>query len=362
MIANKIIPLASLPSRSDIIYVDHSMMSTFSTCEEKGRLSYVEHFRPIDERPPLIFGSAFHAGVARLYAAYTARESDPLREAELAFIQEAKSKGPNSLPISGDSPERRSVERGLNLLRAYALKWRKQDVNWEDVANPDDGSLYIEIGFAIYVREWRGHPVVNVGKIDRIRRNRVDGRLYGWETKTTTSSVGAYANQIRPNHQLTSYKWAASELLGFDLAGMMLDITFVSDRKIGGKFSDGIDPEKDFGRVETRRSKVDVEEYLYDLNLFIEDFLGRRESRLRRWHRNAPAACFMYGGCHFRDACTSNLNPMILRNKYKIERWEPWKGIIPESQESPSPKTDSTLVSSSRVPAESPGSSTDTTT
>jgi|SRR5215510_15897799 len=339
----KIIPLETLPHREDIIYVDHSIMSTFSTCEEKGRLQYVEHLRPIDAQPPLIFGSAFHAGVARLYAAYTDGHPEPLEQAELAFIQEAREAGPKSLPLSGDGPERRSVERGLNLLRAYGRKWAKQDVNWRDVRDPH-GNLYIEIGFAIYVMDWNGRPVVLVGKIDRIRENRLDTRLYGWETKTTTSSVSAYVNQIRPNHQLTSYKWAASELLGLDLAGMILDVTFVSDRKIGGKFPDGVDPEKDFGRVETRRSAVDIQEFLYDLDLFIRRFLGRQDENLRRWHRNAPAACFMYGGCHFRDACTSNLNPAIMRNKYKREVWEPWKGILLESH---SPATPGTSVSSS---------------
>src|SRR6267142_3647012 len=263
---NKIIPLRDLPRREDIIFIDHSMHSAFGTCEEKARLSYVEHLRPRDEKPPLVFGSAFHAGIAELYTATSsgASPSEALHRAELAFIAEAKERGRNSLPISGDSPERRSVERGLNLLRAYALRWRKNDLEWEDIRNPADGRFYIEIGFAVYLMDWHGRPVVFVGKIDRLRRNRVEGNIWGWETKTTTSSVGSYLNQIRPNHQLTSYKWGASELLGINLAGMILDVTFVSDRKIGGKFPDGIDPEKDFGRGETRRSSTDVEEFLYD--------------------------------------------------------------------------------------------------
>jgi hypothetical protein len=340
---NKIIPLHDLPSREDIIFVDHSMHSTFATCEEKARLSYVEHRRPKNIPPPLVFGSAFHAGVARLYIATSEGHGDPIGQAELAFIQEARQRGGASLPISGDSSERRSVERGLNLLRAYAQRWKKNDALWEDIKNPVDESYYIEIGFAVYLMDWKGRPVVYVGKIDRIRRNRVERNLWGWETKTTTSSVGAYTNQIRPNHQLTAYKWGASELLGFDLAGMILDVTFVSDRKIGGKFPDGIDIEKDFGRVETRRSRTDIEEFLYDLNLFVVDFLSRRDSGMRRWHRNAPAACFMYGGCHYRRACETNLNPAILNNDYIIERWEPWKGIVESASVQPTIESPSTL-------------------
>lgn len=351
---DKIIPLRDLPKREDIIFIDHSMHSAFATCEEKARLSYVEHLRPRAEKPPLVFGSAFHAGIAELYIAKSSGASpeDAIRSAELAFIAEAKDKGRDALPISGDSPERRSVERGLNLLRAYALRWRGADITWEDVRNPADGKFYIEIGFAVYLMDWNGRPVVFVGKIDRIRRNRVEGNLWGWETKTTTSSVGAYINQVRPNHQLTSYKWGASELLGVDLAGMILDVTFVSDRKIGGKFPDGIDPEKDFGRAETRRSRTDIDELLYDLRLFATDFLSRQDSGIRRWHRNAPAACYMYGGCYFRDACSSNLNPAKMRNEYKVERWVPWKEIL-ESQRAetaaPSSSPDASPTSSTTL-------------
>jgi hypothetical protein len=244
-----------------------------------------------------------------------------LENARRAFTM-AASKG--GLPLSADSIESRSIERGLNILDAYFNeKWKRNDLNWKGIRGAD-GQPYIEIGFSLYFMEWNGVPVVCVGKIDRIMESRLDAHAYGWEVKTTKSGVNRYVEQVRPNHQLTCYKWAMRELIQMDIAGMILDVTHISDRKIGGKFENGVDVENDFARVETRRSDTDVDEFLFDLKLKTTDYLSRRDSNLKRWNRNAPAACFMYGGCHFRDVCNSNLNSAILRNKYKVQPWHPF--------------------------------------
>lgn len=321
----------------NVIYVDHSTLSTFATCEEKGRLAYVEHLCPLETGKPLIFGSAFHAAVAAVYSNSSKKlERDEINIiARAAFLEEVRKAGPDTLPLSADSDEKRSVERGLYLIDAYIEKWAPQDVNWEDVLRPDTGEPYVEMGFAVYLMEWQGYSVLVVGKVDRIRRNRVDAQLYNWETKTTGSAVSYYVQQTRPNHQITIYKWAVQEFLKLNVAGTILDVIHVSDRKIAGKFPNGIDIEKDFARVETRRSITDVEELLFDLKHKTKQFLDLKASGLRRWHRNAPAACYMYGGCHFRDICNSNLNPQIVANKYKKEVWEPWTIADPEATKSP---------------------------
>lgn len=323
-----------------VIFVDHSIHSTFSTCEEKGRLGYIEHKVPIDESPPLVFGSAFHAAVASLYSNVDLPLEEAIVIAQKAFIDERQTK-PGALPmVSTAGTNRRSVERGYYLVKYYAERWRSQDVQWKDITYTDkktgEVKPYVEIGFSIYFMDWRcpvcGQliPVVYVGKMDRLRHYRVDNNAYVWETKTTARGLGAFMEQVRPNHQLTGYKWAAKELLGLDVKGVWFDAIFVSDRKVGGKFEHGIDIEKDFARLETRRSATDIAEFLYDLKLFTERYLARRDSGLRRWHRNAPAACYMYGGCHYREACNSNLNEAIMRNKYKFHEWHPWEHDAPK--------------------------------
>lgn len=320
----------------NVIFVDHSTLATVGICQEKGRLAYVEHLQPLVVGPPLVFGTAFHAAVAAYYTAISKKlsSSECHQQAQAAFLKEIREAGPDALPLSADSEEKRSIERGLYLIEAYIKKWAPYDVNWEDVIRPDTGEPYIEVGFAVYFMDWHGIPVVFVGKEDRIRRNRIDGNIYVWETKTTSGAVSYYVQQVRPNHQLTGYKWATQELLGLNVAGVILDVVHISDRKVGGKFPNGIDIEKDFGRVETRRSPTDVEEFLYDLRLKTTEYLTLKESGQKRWIREAPAACYMYGGCHFRDICNSNLNPTIIASKYRIRRWEPWDVTGPQLMKS----------------------------
>lgn len=298
----------------EVIYVDHSMLATHSTCEEKGRLGYIEHLRPNIVKPSLAFGGAFHAAVATYYM------DGSVDAAKRAFHDYVK-KTPGVLPLSADTDERRSVERGIYLIEAYAEKWKKMDAQWENIIRKDEP--LIEIGFSVYFMDWKGVPVVCVGRIDRVRRNRVDGQAYVIDTKTSSGSVKFYSEATRPNHQLTTYKWACEELLGIQIAGGILDVVYVSERKMDGKYPRGINIDEDFGRFETRRSKVDVDEFLYDLKRKTTKFLELRDSGIRRGERN-DSACRMYGGCHFRDACASNLNPAILRSKYKVEKWHPW--------------------------------------
>lgn len=321
-----------LKNDDSVIYVDHSILSTVGACKEKGRLAYVEHLRPAKEAPPLVFGSAFHAAIAEYYTCVSMqRDIDESKQlARAAFLDTVKQSPPGTLPLNADDEEKRSVERGLYLIDAYIDKWRAQDAHWQDVLNPLTNEPYIEVGFAHFFQMWKDKPVLYVGKIDRIRRNRVDGQLYNWETKTTGGSVKNYMNQTRPNHQITGYNWIANEVLGLKIAGTILDVIHISDRKVQGKFHNGIDPEKDFDRAETRRSETDVREFLFDLHDAVEEFLTLRDSGKKRWHRNAPGACNMYGGCMFRDVCNSNINPRIIESLYKVQKWEPWV-LIPEN-------------------------------
>lgn len=306
----------------DPIYVDYSIFSTLLTCEEKARLSYVEHLRSIDEPLSLGFGSAFHAGVESYWRTGT------VQDARAGFLTEIKRRG-TALPISMDADEKRSVERGIYLLECYIEKY--QGETYEVMRRPDDGKPYVELGFAVHFMDWKDQPVHYVGKIDSVKRSLVDGRVRNFELKTTSLGLSRYLEQVRPNHQVTGY-YLGAKSLGLDPAGTIWDCVYISDRKPdpkkGGWMTFGIDSEKDFGRRETRRSEVDVDEFLTDLRYATTRFLSLRDSKLRRWTRNAPAACYMYGGCQYLEVCATNLNENIIRSKFKVEKWAPWEGII----------------------------------
>ena len=139
---------------TDIIYLNYSTLSTFNTCREKARLSYIEHLAPIAEIPPLAFGSAFHEGIAEFYRTLPFKSRDEsLQHAKRGFINELK-KRDSHLPLALESEERRSIERGIALIEAYVERWKGE--SYEAVLRPDTNEPYVEIGFSVYLMEWNG--------------------------------------------------------------------------------------------------------------------------------------------------------------------------------------------------------------
>lgn len=322
----------------EIIYVDNTILSTFKTCEEKARLAYTEDWQTLKTAPALDFGGCFHAGIQGFYDAIADGKDREhcIVEAEHAFIKEWQARGGN-LPTSLEDDEKRSVERGLWMLKAYIAKWKNEVyVNHTD----NGGRPYTELGFSLYLMDWvrkgRRVPVMFVGRWDRIMRSRYDGKLWVFEVKTTSSGLTYFVLQVKPNHQITGYVYAAREILGLDVAGVVWDCAFVSSRKPNLKTNDhwlqvGIDFEKDFARQETRRTFQDLEEWLFDVRKATRDYLTLQDSGEPRWHRNAPTACHMYGGCQFRDVCASNNPSTILSSEFKKEKWKPWMGITEDA-------------------------------
>lgn len=332
----EVVPLAealTLEKEKQIIWIDFSTISAFAMCEEKARLSYIEHHSPNKRPRALSFGGAIHKGI-ETYEVLSAthpeiEEKERRQQGVLSFIQYCKDKCAD-LPIEMTSDEPRSLERGSYILEAYFEKYINEP--FVNVINRTIGQPYIEIGFAIYIMDWWGVPVMYVGRIDKIKKSRIDGGLHIFETKTTRMGLTNHAKQVRPNHQISGYHLAAKELLQFDIIDTNWDAIFISNRKAdeskSGWAAFGVDIEKDFLRTPTRRSSTDLDEFLIDLKLETTHYLTRKYSNLPRWHRNAPTACHMYNGCVFRDVCSTNGNESILRSDFHREVWEPWKGVV----------------------------------
>jgi hypothetical protein len=310
----------------EVIHIDYSIFSTFQTCREKARLSYVESWRPMIAAAPLDFGSAWHRGIEALYVTRS------IDRAKRAFTDELKERG-SALPLNMESDEKRSIERGLYLLEAYEARWKESEP-FKILMTPE-GKPYVEVGFSVYICSWNGVPVMYSGVIDRIMQSTITGMVANFETKTTSSGLTQFSRQVKPNHQVTGYHLASASL-GLNINETVWDMTFVSDRKPdarkGGWMTYGIDFEKDFGRVATRRSEADIAAFLQDLTQIALEYcewrygdLGRRlPIASQHWPRNAPTACSMYGRCQFSDVCASNLNMDLLRSTFKVEVWEPW--------------------------------------
>ena len=112
----------------EVIYVDHSILSTFALCNEKARLAYVEHHKSNKSALALDFGSCFHAGIQAYYEAIVTNKvqsEEAINLAEIGFIKEWQARG-GSLPIQLEGDEKRSLERGIWLTKAYIARWKNE--------------------------------------------------------------------------------------------------------------------------------------------------------------------------------------------------------------------------------------------
>lgn len=343
------------------IYVDYSTLAKFQACKELARLGSFQGYRLQAHDPKLAFGHAIHAGWAAYYDALAGGFHDaegkwhmygyiegnephkaPLIRAQAAFLRDlhVNADGSTVLPVTLESDERRSVERGLALLDAYIYRWR-----YEPYSNilRADGSPLVEVGFQFPLARYQEYDIIYVGYIDRIMMNNATQRPVNFEGKTTTRSILQKKKEVKPNHQITGYYKPANTLvasLGLpEVKETVWDIMFISDRAANSTkgltdrfWNYGIDTAKDFDRTTTMRSHADVTEFLFDAEQWALEYSKWVLSGIPRWPRTAPGPCHNYGGCVFRERCSLNLQPeaepSFMDMNFKVDRWEPWKRIV----------------------------------
>ena len=342
-----------IDERNKIIYYDFTTGNTFQACKEKARLNSVLGWKLKRADLRLDFGHAIHAGWAAYYDALAGGwrnpaglwqpepTINPVVAAQAAFIRDLgiDIKGNISLPITLESNERRSLERGMALLRGYIRRWQAEP--FENILRPD-GSPLVEVGFRFPLAHYAGYDIVHVGYIDRIMRSRLTGRPSIVEGKTTTQGLDNYINHVKPNNQITTYFPAANALMKEldlpDIKECIWDCMFISDRKPDMKkalldplWAYGVDTAKDFKRQTTTRSATDISELLIDAESVAIDYAKWLLSGVKRWPRST-GACHQYGGCQFRDRCSMNLDEVeeaaYMQTNFHINKWEPWRKIV----------------------------------
>lgn len=318
--------------QSQSIWLDYSTLSTFQTCQEKCRLAYEEGYRPLREPAPLSFGRAIHSGIEEFWRLADHPLPERIDQACQKFLWDAREHG--NLPTSFEDDEKRSLERGVALMEVYCQRYANDP--YENVPSPDPSKPYIEVGFAIHLMDFIDlsgvlHPVMYVGRIDRVMRSRVTGKFAIFEVKTTSRGLYMFQDSVKPNHQITGYFFGCKTLLAEDaqIEGVYVDAIFVSSRQPSKKLPTGVDLDADFGRFFTQRSQSDVQDWLKDMQITAQRLLEYRLSYQGEvnWPRNAPTACSMYGGCTYRELCSLRNDKAYRERMFKVEKWEPWKGI-----------------------------------
>jgi hypothetical protein len=159
-------------------------------------------------------------------------------------------------------------------------------------------------------------PYLLSGHLDRVVN--FAGATFVMDRKTTTTTPGPYYfNQFEPNNQMTLYTLASQVILASPIKGVIIDAAQIL-----------IDSSR-FVRGITYRTPDQLSEWTGDLRYWLSVAEGYAENNY--WPMN-DTACDKFGGCRFREVCSSSpqVREARLRAKFtKQEEGERWNPIKP---------------------------------
>jgi hypothetical protein len=255
---------------------DPSCLDAF-TCPRKGYYIYMLDLESKKSELCFAFGTCFHTGLELFYSG--AEEEECIASFD-SYV---------------DSPrdELRTKEKGRELVRAYIQNYKNAD--------PWDKILYIEKAYLLPMGEGRFLS----GKIDLI----VEWMNLTYVVDHKTSSwplTDFFFRQFNPNIQMTSYSFAAKEIIG-ECAGVYINAVDVKKKT------------NRFRRQHCPRTQHQYEDFVRNfhfwtniIELCIEhNFFPMNESK-----------CKDYGGCPYAPLCIHGATEDVIEAYFNVESVE----------------------------------------
>jgi hypothetical protein len=220
-IVNQLVPKVSDLWNIERDGLTQSMISTFLTCKEKFRLSYIEGWRPAKvSTAPMEFGNCIHEILDMIYSA--SKEYEPGYFAEEIYTavknscKEYEEEKYERLSHDGNDWDTLSENVGIAevLLPQYFNYWKEdwEHVEWLDLEEVFDVPLVID-GRTIRIR----------GKFDGVQR--IKGKLWLFETKTKGRiEEDSIMDKLSIDLQVNLYFWAIWKKYGEFPAGVVYNI------------------------------------------------------------------------------------------------------------------------------------------
>ena len=303
---------------------DSTSLGLLMECPKKYYYTMIENWRYRESSVHLKFGGVF-ASALELYHKELARGSDhdqaldaavALTEAETwNFPSEndlAQGADPAGTPWEPrEDDKHKNIKNRPNLLRTviwYLEEYRDDPAKTVILSN---GVPAVELSFRfdIDAETPTGRNYMLSGHLDRV----VDfcGERYVMDQKTSAQTISSYwFRQFSPDVQFTLYTLAAKVAFDTKVSGVIIDAAQIA---VGfTAFSRGI----------TMRSEAQLEEWLANTKEYFR--AAERYAESGKYPMNLKS-CGNYGGCPFRDVCSSEpkIRQNILETKFEKQIWNP---------------------------------------
>lgn len=323
-------------------YYDNTRISEFRTCHRKFFYRHVMDWTSVGLSTPLLFGSAWHAAMDRVWELGGDRENarnlgteDWARQGHEAFMAEwVKGGGPEMVDIDEDWAYKlgfRNPMVALEMLYAYVDERRplfKRD-SFELIS--------IEQPFAVPL-DPEDESLFYVGRFDKIFRIK-EGIIIGEHKTTSLYSKAAtframFIDSFSPNSQVDGYLHAARVLYGDEVKSCWIDAALVHKTVHDGfKF---IPVERQFKQLDAwlweTRSWID--EIEANWNILREtspegDFDLTEAAYMPAFAKNTSSCQDFARNCPYIDLCKMWPNPYAkeLPGGYEKEHWSPFERL-----------------------------------
>lgn len=307
---------------------DSTMLAAIRSCQYKGYLNYMEHWKPKAESVHLIAGGAFAKGieVARkaffeniaiiptvTYDAEGKRHVEWKEEPFHGERDDAEALGLAALIAAyGDfecPPESaKSLERTAGALEFYFANY-PFGADGMDPVTFSNGHRAIEFSFAQPLpinHPVTGDPILYTGRCDMIAE--FAGGVYVVDEKTASSLGASWPRQWEMRSQFTGYIWAARDY-GIEATGAIVRGVSILKTKY------------DTMQAITYRAGFEVDRWLDQTCRDIERLAESWKSG--RYDYSLDHACAEYGGCSFVQICKSPDPQAWLPVYFEQRVWDP---------------------------------------
>lgn len=190
----------------------------------------------------------------------------------------------------------------------------KFELDWGPESQPETTR---QMAMGDLISQEGGQPYLLCGHLDRVVS--FNGALFVMDHKTTTSTIAEYYfNQYAPNNQMTLYSLAAKVIMEAPIKGVIIDAAQLLIEAPFNRFERGF----------TFRTPDQLDEWSRDLAYFLKEM---EEYALADYWPMRDTSCDRFGGCVFRDVCSSapQVRDRFLESKFtKLpleDRWNPLK-------------------------------------
>jgi hypothetical protein len=283
--------------------IDASLLSSFKSCPELCRKVYFEHFKAKGPSVHLHAGGAFASGIERTRTAFYVEGKNSETAIAEGIGELLRFYGDFECPAeSAKSPNR--------MAGAFEFYWSNYPLDEETspIILPG-GKRAIEVSIAEplpILNPETGNPLIYCGRMDAILN--FGGGAYITDEKTTTQLGASWSRQWDLRSQFMGYAWGARQ----------------SGIKVNGALVRGISILKT--KYDTQQAVINqpdwkIDRWYAEMLDWVQDLVICWDTR--KWKHNFDHACAEYGGCQFRDVCSSQEESPWLETYFERRQWNP---------------------------------------